>query len=515
MASLIDRHADQLRGTIGCFDRVLIQGSLDGLNYPGGFAGYLKQHGIRTQGYVEFVKPLSARIIENAERLAEESGLKIEFIKQKNFRKEERVAQILKERGDHPGLVHIFSAIEICKTFKLHSGNQGTAWLQKENGKCLHYYFYFVDPEMGLAFLKVSTWAPFPVQVYFNGHNWLAAQLRDRGISYELLDNAFVDIGDFTTAQRLSDGFDVKRLHKALDVLASVYAPLRDLLATTYHWSVRQLEYATDLVFKDRSALLDVFQPMIRAALFAVRAEDVARILGRTRLNPRYLGELSSDIKTRVEGARLKHRMDWASVKTYDKYGRVLRIETTTNDPSVFTHYREVVQKDGQKRFKNAKVRRTIYSLGVLQQKLGAANQRYLEFLSALELPVEGIKNLRQLSESVRCGDRPYRGINLFNEADQRIVEALARGEFAIAGFRNRDLRKQLPGTTTASISRTMKRLLLHDLLKKVPGTFKYYLTSLGRRTIVCALALKQLLLTPALGSSLDHKEVFAKLVKI
>ena len=157
MASLIDRHADQLRGTIGCFDRVLIQGSLDGLNYPGGFAGYLKQHGIRTQGYVEFVKPLSARIIENAERLAEESGLKIEFIKQKNFRKEERVAQILKERGDHPGLVHIFSAIEICKTFKLHSGNQGTAWLQKENGKCLHYYFYFVDPEMGLAFLKVST----------------------------------------------------------------------------------------------------------------------------------------------------------------------------------------------------------------------------------------------------------------------------------------------------------------------------------------------------------------------
>jgi len=39
-----------------------------------------------------------------------------------------------------------------------------------------------------------------------------------------------------------------------------------------------------------------------------------------------------SDVKRRVEGVRIKHRIDRNSIKGYDK-GSVFRAETTINDP--------------------------------------------------------------------------------------------------------------------------------------------------------------------------------------
>jgi hypothetical protein len=55
------------------------------------------------------------------------------------------------------------------------------------------------------------------LQIYFNGHNWLAAQLRQRKIEFQLLDNAFVAIGDWTRAQQIGNGWEIQRLHGKLD----------------------------------------------------------------------------------------------------------------------------------------------------------------------------------------------------------------------------------------------------------------------------------------------------------
>src|SRR3954453_13946584 len=64
-------------------------------------------------------------------------------------------------------------------------------------GQCLHYYFYFMDEQLGLCYVRVPTWLPCRLQIYFNGHNWLAGQLRKQGIEYRLIDNAFVEIADW------------------------------------------------------------------------------------------------------------------------------------------------------------------------------------------------------------------------------------------------------------------------------------------------------------------------------
>ena len=77
--------------------------------------------------------------------------------------------------------------------------------MRPATGKCLHYYFYFIDAELGLIYLRVPTWCPFRLQFYCNGHSWLARQLTAAGIGFTLADNAFVRIDDWQRAQSLAD----------------------------------------------------------------------------------------------------------------------------------------------------------------------------------------------------------------------------------------------------------------------------------------------------------------------
>jgi hypothetical protein len=108
----------------------------------------------------------------------------------------------LKERGEQPGLVHIFGAMEVCASYRpWHDKVTGKTYLKPDSSKCMTYYFYFIDQQLGLCYVRVPTWYPFRLQFYFNGHNWLANQLKERGIAYEMLDNAFVHIADYAVVR--------------------------------------------------------------------------------------------------------------------------------------------------------------------------------------------------------------------------------------------------------------------------------------------------------------------------
>jgi hypothetical protein len=179
-------------------------------------------------------------------QLPKKNNLEIEYIRNNNFRKEDRIQQILKKRGTHPGLVHIFSALEMSTSFKpWYNKEKKKAYLLHSDGKCIHYYFYFIDEELGLCYIRVPTWLPCRLQFYFNGHQWLASQLRRKNIPFTLKDNAFLDIDDFDRAQKLVGRIDVTKLHRKLDRLAEIYCPIASTLNAAYHWSAMQVEYAT------------------------------------------------------------------------------------------------------------------------------------------------------------------------------------------------------------------------------------------------------------------------------
>ena len=175
------------------------------------------------------------------------------------------VARVLEQRGDHPGLVHILSAMEACDAYKpWHDKQTHKTSVRPDSGKCLHYYFYFLDARLGLIYLRVPTWAPFRLQFYCNGHSWLARKLTAQGIGYTMADNAFVRIDDWTRAQELADALSPDQLHRMLDRYAAQCCPVSEAFGQSYHWSLMQVEYATDLAFRSAATLGPLYEQLVR-----------------------------------------------------------------------------------------------------------------------------------------------------------------------------------------------------------------------------------------------------------
>ena len=497
---LTDRYSSKIQGIISCYDRVIIQGTLPILCYAKGMTGYLMKNNIRIFDYPRFAEPLRDLLRDNAEKLARDNGLEIDFIRRNNFRKESKIKDILKERGDAPGMVHIFSAMESCESYKpWHNKKTHKTYLKPNRSKCLHYYFYFIDEHLGLCYVRVPTWCPFRLQIYFNGHNWLAAALTGKGIRHSLVENAFLGIDSFTEAQQMTTAIQVDLIHKKLDRFAERFCPVIKELDTRYHWSIMQVEYATDIIFKRQQDLQDIYENLVRSAIHTVKPENVVTFLGR-KLHPRYQGEIGNDFSMRIKGTRIKHTMGPASIKMYDKFGRILRIETTTNDVSFFKHYRKVEHRDGTESRKLAPFKKGIYSLPALQGVLHAANKRYLQHISDIDDDTAGIKKLERVSRTVIESHRPYKGFNFFSKNDQKLFEIIASGDFLITGFQNKHLKAKLPGKKTGQISRILKRLRNHGLIKKVAHTYKYYLTRFGSQGITMGLKLRELVIIPRLA---------------
>lgn len=503
MALLTERYASQIHGVLSCFDRMVITGTIPGISYADGMSRYLRTHEIRLFDYPRFAEPLRDEIRTNAERVAQENGIEIEFIRSKNsFRKETRVQEILAKRGDKPGLVHVFSAMEACPSFEpWHDKQTGRTFLRGREAKCLHYYFYFLQEEFGLCYVRVPTWAPFRLQFYCNGHNWLAGQLTREGIAFRQCDNAFTQIADLQRAQALADSFPVERLHRLLDELAHRLCPVLAHFQVEYHWSLMQVEYSTDVIFRRQQDLKPLYETLVRTAIHAVKPDNVATFLGR-KLNGNYQDELGNHFHTRIEGTRIKHHMGPAAIKMYDKQALVLRIETTVNDVTFFKHHRKVEHKDGTSETTLAPMRKTIHSLPALRELLAAANRRYLEFLSELLDPTAGVVSVHKIAETVRKDERTYRGFNLLEKTDLQLFLTLVRGEFNISGFMNSSIRRFLPALKGGQVSRLLKRLRLHGIIKKIGRTYKYYLTTLGKRVVLTALKLRELIVIPSLAGT-------------
>ena len=497
MDLFLQRHADKITGVLSCWDRVVITNTIPGICYAQGMTGFLNANRIRIFDYPKWAEPLRNQIRQNAEKLAAEAGLEIEFIRKNNFRKEQRVRQTLLTRGEHPGLVHVFSAMEPCASYTpWHDKRTGRTYLKPATAKCLHYYFYFVLPQLGLCYLRVPTWAPFRLQFYFNGHNALAAMVRNEGIGLSLLDNTFVQCDDWAAAQVLSDGLKPENLHRILDAVATRYCPVVETLKA-YHWSLMQVEYATDIVFRRQADLTSLYAELSRTAIHSIKPDRVSTFLGR-KPHGGYRDELGNNFSTRIEGTCIKHHMGPVAIKMYDKHALVLRVETTANDVSFFKHHRKVEHRDGTVTRKVASLKKSIYSLVDLRGLLLAANRRYLDFIAAVDDPTNAMRDLDKLSRPVRKNDRSFRGFNLFSGPDLDVFRAIIDGGANVSGFRNRDLQQRL-SINGRQVSAVLRRLREHGLVKKIGGTFKYYLTALGRRATATGLKLREMAVIPLL----------------
>ena len=146
-----------------------------------------------------------------------------------------------------------------------------------------------------------------------NGHNLLAHKLQKKGITYRMHDNAFLEISDVETAQKLSDRINPEGLHKILDVFAKRYCPIAESLGLGYTWTVQQIECATDIMFKQACDLEPLYDEIIRTAIFTVKPDNIAAFLGQ-RITYNCKKEVGTNYNQRILGTRIKHHMGDVSI---------------------------------------------------------------------------------------------------------------------------------------------------------------------------------------------------------
>jgi hypothetical protein len=495
-------HRDRVVGKLTCFDRLIFKGHLARFNQPGRMKAFLDSQGVLLKGFDSYVSACTERLKAHAQQVAADAGRPYQYLaethtKSRGQSKEELARQIATRDGTTAGLICVLADVEPCMSFSIFR-NKATQRLElvRRKRKCLHFYFYFVHPELGFCHLRLQSWFPFECQVWANGREILSRQLTRRGVRHTRYANAIVTCANWVLARRLADRLATRRWPRLLN---SLVRPLNPMLAEVvgagfggYYWVADQAEVATDIAFSSRHAIEALYPSLVRHAATAFGAEDVLRFLGR-KLHPALAAEVTSDCRRRPEGWRVKHRMGKNSIKIYDK-ANVIRVETTINDP---TQFRVLRVKDGHRVW--CPMRKGVADLWRYHQVGLQANHRYLDALAAAPDHRDGIAILHRHTRPLTNRGRRHARLNPLHPDELNLYRACLAGQHTIVGFRNTDLQQHLhphPARTAQesrrrcqATSRQITKLRGHGLIAKVPRRRLYRVTPYGHRYMATAIA--------------------------
>lgn len=503
MDLFLTRHASEVKGTLSGFDRVRFRGTIRWLANLPGMRVWLSHAGVLLKDFGEYAMGLTNRIKQATHELAQQAGRPVHYLASSSLRKEDLARLIAERDGIAEGLVCVLTAVELCHTFTVGPNRESKKLeLRSHQGKCLHEYFYLIDPQFGWLNVRLQTWFPFTVHIVINGREWLSRQLFRKGLAFERRENCFVDIADVRRAQRIMDRQLKSDWPRLLDrLLRQVHPAHRTLFGKErldYYWSADETEWASDVMFRSPEGLSALYPRLVRHAMLFFGSGEVLRFLGKRPCVQQFRhAEILSHLGTRVEGVRVKHAVDRNSVKMYDKQQSVLRVETTINNTRQMKVFR-ASQDDptGPKSWQ--KLRKGVADLARRAEISQKSNERYLDALSAVEAEPTLAETVAQVCRPTRWNGRPVRALHPLADEDATLLAAVNRGEFLLQGFRNRDLRGILFGEATsldarrrqmAKVTRLIRMLRAHGLVHKVAKTHRYTVSTYGREIITVLLA--------------------------
>jgi hypothetical protein len=455
MKSFLAAHRSEIKGVLSGWDRLRLRGTLRWLANRDGMGAYLGTKGILLKQFKGWAQGLTEKMRQATVRIAEAAGRPIEYLRSSQVRKEDRAKEIAEGDGITEGLICVLTCVEPCSTDQVGPNRQEKRLeLRQHSGKCLHPYFYVQHPEWGLLSLRLQTWLPFSIHVCLNGREWLANSLRRERVGFVKRDNCFVDLADPNRAQwLLSQQLQTdwpKKLGELVTQFHPAHATMFESPTLDYYWSADETEWATDVLFHSGDSLATLYPHLVRHAMLGMNCETV------------------------------------------------LRVETTINDARDIRVFRTPENKpDAAPSW--LRLRKGVADLHRRAEVSQKANERYLESMATVEAETPLGEAMRDIGQPTTWQGRRVRGLEPFTEPDMQLLNAVMGGEFALNGFRNRDLRELLfPQPTTdlqeqkrraSKVTRQIRMLRAHGLIHKIPRTHRYQLTDHGRVAIATLLA--------------------------
>ena len=508
MERFIQRHRASVTGVLSGFDRIRFRGTLRLIANDRGLGALLAYLGILLKDFKAYAMSLSEQLKAASLAVAQAAGRPVKYLASSLTRKEDLAWQIAQQDRISSGLICVLTAVEPCWSFHVRRDPERKKLvLESSWRKCLHLYHYHLHPVLGFMHARVQSWFPFNIHICINGREWLARQMDQRRLKYQRRENCFTWIADPHRAQELLDQQQAIDYSSLLSGFVPLVHPAHPRMFASrpmdYYWSADETEWASDVMFKDAAALGTLYPQLLRHGVQNLSSRDVLRFLqhkvpAKGGIYNQFKGEVVSNLKARPEGIRIKHRVNANSIKMYDKQGSVLRVETTINNTREFKVFR---QPEGQPDAKLSwqRMRKGVADLHRRAQVSQAANTRYLDAMA----DVQDYTPLRELVEPL-CRSVPFKGrsvraLNPLSQSDAALLAHVARGEFVLNGFRNRDLRALLFPDSSADpteqrrrsgkVTRMLRLLRAHGLIHKIARTHRYQLSDKGRTAITALIA--------------------------
>ncbi len=355
-----------------------------------------------------------------------------------------------------------------------------------------HYYFYVRDREWGRAFIKCCCYAPYPLWLCLNGHEWAKRQAEQAGIGYQPLDNGFRSCADgealAAICARLS-ARDVwaffRRWQKRLPSPLSGEDSERGY---RYQLALRQIELSDTRVFDRPQAGRDWFEQTIRDQLTLGRPDHVAVVFAR-RVIATTPGRFSTRVFNRGDQVALQVQYKHSKVKRYFKEGRALRTETTVNDTYDFGVGRLLTQANWD----------------ALLQIGHQVNERLLDAqLEACACAPDAATLERVVLPSRTDDGQPAPALRFGDPRVQALLASLCSFSHLLDGVSNRSLRAfvatRLPGYTPRQMTYDPRRLRRNGFLARIQRSNRYRLTAEGRRLAVFFAKTYARVVTPSLA---------------
>jgi hypothetical protein len=410
--------------------------------------------------------------------------------------------------GHQEGVLFIGRAQEKQKVFRTEKRRNPLTgvsypWIVSSTAVVNQFYIYAVDADFGPFFLKFSSYFPYNAKLCINGNEWAKRQAAKAGIAFTALDNGFAACDDPARLQKICARLSAAKidalLRKWLARLPHPFTRADRAAGYRYDISILQAEFSlTQMLDRPLSGRI-LFEEVIRENLDLGRPDRVGLIFDR-RIVRRGPTATPGRFRTRVltEGVTPSLHIDYkhSKIKQYHKEGRALRTETTINDSRDFG------------------IGKRLCNLPTLAAVGYAANRRLLDVERLSSDPSIGEGAFRAIADPAVVGTQRASALPFDSARTQGLLAALVIFRLLPHGFRNADLRAHLAPLlgiepslmTQGRMSYDLRRLRLHGLIERIPGTHRYTVTDHGFALAVFLTRAHRRLIGPGLSDLLDQR---------
>jgi len=478
VADILTRHVSF---EIESIDRMYCNVYQPRLQHPAAVAGFIRHHLGFPIASSAVLAPISEAFVTAIRAFARDYSVPmVDFVK--GQRKDDVMHEHLAAFEGDEGVLFIGRAQEKAGVFRTEkrrdSAGRSYPWIVRATAMVNQWYFYCVDTDFGPFFLKFSSYFPYTAKLCLNGNEYAKRQAVKAGIGFTALDNGFASCDDPAAVQAICDDLSAEKidalLRKWLRVLPHPFTDTDQDTGYRYDVSILQAEFSlTQMLHKPIDGRI-FFEQVIRDNLDIGRPDHVSLIFDR-RIIRKGRSRTPGRFRTRIitDGVIPSLHIDYktSKIKQYHKLGRALRTETTINDTRDFA------------------IGKRLHNLPALRQIGFTANRRLLRVQSISHDPAEGTTAIQAICAPATTGTGArVAGLRLTDPRAHALLSTLCQFRLQPAGFTNHDLRHHMAPLlghtpehiTTSQASYDLRRLRVHNLITRIPGTHRYQVTDTG-----------------------------------